>query len=165
MRKPNNIRDPKLKVQQHHAVGSSAREIMARHSGRLPPMDPSATVQPQFVFLPSEHYHEMMNKVADVKSRFASLTARERSVFQNEPYQWLRYCENPKNREECLKRGWVTPSEEEQAAAAARSEDARMTRILEGVKPVSSAKPDDEAQPNKAPAGASVPPQKGGNGG
>lgn len=155
-RKPvNNIRDSRLKVQQHHAAGSTPSELVARYSrgptaGRIP-QDPAASLQPQFSSLPSDHYHDMMNKVADIKSRFAALPARDRSVFQNEPYQWLRFCENPTNREVCLKRGWATLSDAELSAQAQKVEDERLKRVLEGVKPVLTAKSDSEAQPQHTP--------------
>lgn len=171
LKRPNNIRDPKLKVQQHHAATASAAAIMARHSrgpqgqAGVVPQDPAATNQPNFAYMPSEHYHDMMNKVADIKSRFAALPARTRSTFQNEPYQWLRFCENPKNRDVCLKNGWVTMTDAEFDAQSQKAEDERLQRILEGVKPVSAPGSDDEAQPNRGSggaAGASNPPPKGG---
>lgn len=169
MSKPRNIRDPKLKVQQAPAVGSSPAALMRRYSqgpqaGRIPE-DPTATVKPRFVSLSADSYHEMMNQVADIKSKFAALTARDRSVFQNDPYQWLRFCENPANRRVCLDKGWQTLTDAEIEQMQQAKDDARLKGLLDAIKPVSSAVSDSESQPNRAPNGASGSPQNGGRGG
>lgn len=114
----------KSKVQQAPAQVQDINTIVNRHLG-VPGRslasigDPAATRKPQFIDLPSESYHDMMNKVASIDLAFGSLGSRLRSRFKNDPYQLLRWVEVPENRLEAISLGLITPTLEDHEAMAA----------------------------------------------
>jgi len=127
-----NKNDPharKSTVQQHPAQEHNINTIMARHlkspNRMLPPGNPAATLQPRFEAMPSMTYHEMLNKVTDIRMRFAQLSASIRRKFRNDPYQLFRFMEDPQNRMECVRLGIVHPTEDEYHAVLVEQEAAR----------------------------------------
>lgn len=86
------------KTQQQYAKDQDINTIMARHAkgaGRFgrPVGDPNATAEMKFAIVPSESFHDMLNKVTDVQNQFRDLPSRTRSRYGNDPYQWLRHLE------------------------------------------------------------------------
>lgn len=55
----------------------------------------------------SEDFQTMQNMVTDMHTKFNNLPARLRSKFQNSPYQFLRWLENPENAEKAIQLGLV----------------------------------------------------------
>lgn len=170
-KRPADIRDKRLKVQQHHALGNSASEIMAKHlrgpNRLLPPGNPGATREPRFVDLPSESYHQMLNKVSEIKTKFAMLPARVRTMFGNDPGQMLRFIEKPENREKCVRLGLVPMTDEEFMRLSAEAEDVRKGFRKPQEPERGSHLPDPEAQPDFGGKGRQKPkstPSKGGQG-
>lgn len=154
---PGNVR--KSTVQQNAAPGQDINAIMARHvqsRSRLPPGNPAATAQPRFDNVSSMSYHEMLNFVTDNRSRFMTLPAKLRRKFNHDPYQMLRFLEDPSNRMEGLRLGLLTPSEEEyqtlemeiavnRAAALQRAQEA--LGQLTTVPPPAASQPAPKASP------------------
>lgn len=85
------------------------------------------TRQPMFGDFSADTYHDMVNKIADAELAFATLPSRVRDRFQNDPYQVIRFLDNPDNLKEAIKLGLVPePAEEpvkEAAPAAAMASD------------------------------------------
>lgn len=166
----------KSQVQQNKAADQDINRIVARHitgPGRfgMPIGDPNATRQPRFMDVPSSSYHDMLNQVADIQNNFRALPSRTRSMFNNDPYQLLRWVENPHNREEALKRGFVLPETEEEYRmlqhAGIHSSRQRVPDPLQmdleneaqmaGEGPSQASRPDPEANPRPTPKGGSRP--------
>lgn len=71
--------------------------------------------QPMWVDLTSVDYQDMLNLVSDIDQQFATLPARTRGRFRNDPYQLVRFVEDPQNREEAVRLGLLVPTPEEAA--------------------------------------------------
>lgn len=106
--------------------------------------------KPFFGVVPSETYHEMMNKVALIDEQFAKLPARMRTRFRNRPEFLLRFLADETNRKEAIKMGLieVPPDLRDDGQQVDLEEEAR--------KAGEPAKADEEAQPRfkNAPAKA-----------
>lgn len=153
MGNPTNARPST--VQQHHAASSDINAIMARHAGNAPGVpvgNPSATRMPRFEALSSQSYHEMLNRVTDIRSKFATLPSRLRRRFNNDPYQMFRFLEAPENRFEAVKLGLVHPTEEEHAQLLLAQESERQETIRKAQEALGQLnafpRPDPEAQPS-----------------
>lgn len=66
--------------------------------------------RPAMPDIPHQSFHEMLNQVADAKYAFASLPATVRARFSNDPYQALRFVDDPKNLPEAIKLGIASPA-------------------------------------------------------
>lgn len=118
---PKRERKPQVnnlpsRTQQHHAPMADINNIVGRHKSGHVPGDPTGARQPFFGQWSAPDFHGNLNYVVDVQQRFAALPARTRSRFNNDPYQLLRFVDDPKNRSESLLMGLVEPTEVEAAA-------------------------------------------------
>lgn len=175
MPRPHNVpRDSERRVQQHFALGNSASDIMAKHikgPNRLLPVThtPGLAREPRFEEVTSKSYHDMMNIVAGVKTKFLGLSARLRTRFSNDPLQMLRFIEDPRNRMECVRLGLVLPTDDEYNTLSQEAETKRLEALGKALRPSEDVpRPDDEAQPDygtRARKQAQDTPQKGGKGG
>lgn len=156
------------KVQQAPAQVQDINTIVGRHlnvpgRGLASIGDPAATRKLVFMDVPSESYHEMMNKVASIDLAFGSLGSRLRSRFKNDPYQLLRWVEVPENRLEAISLGLIVPTLEdhEAMAAAQRAKAAKLKgnpadaeqMDLEQQAAAAGTKADPEANPSYTPKG------------
>lgn len=73
--------------------------------------NPNATRQPSFGDFSSVDYMEMRNAIADIDQDFASLSAKIRRRFNEDPYQLVRWLENPANAKEAAKLGLISQAE------------------------------------------------------
>lgn len=108
-------------VESHHAEHADPGSLMERLKSSQgvyapPPGDPTGRRIPRFEEWNSMTYHEMHNKLVDAQREFAGLPARLRSRFDNDPYQLIRFIEDPDHRAEALTLGLVTPTDEEAMA-------------------------------------------------
>lgn len=62
------------------------------------------------------------NKIADAEMAFHRLGPRIRAKFRNDPYQMLRWVEDPENREEAIKLGLLVVQNETYEEAALKAE-------------------------------------------
>jgi phage internal scaffolding protein len=70
-------------------------------------MLPQLIGQPIFGEIPSATFQEMVNTIEDTKQDFLALPAKIRNRFDNDPYQLLRFVENPENKAEAIKLGLI----------------------------------------------------------
>lgn len=56
-------------------------------------------------------YHQSLQKVLDANAAFNLLSAEVRARFQNDPAQLLQFLQDPKNYDEGVKLGLLTPKE------------------------------------------------------
>lgn len=109
-----HARNPDFAVQQNFVSETDINVKMARHmrgpNAQLPLGNPGPNArQGRFMDMPSESFHEMLNRVTDARHQFMNLPAKVRTRFQNDPYQLLRFLENPANRPEAERLGLVDP--------------------------------------------------------
>lgn len=69
--------------------------------------NPAATRQPKFGNFDAPSFLEMRNAIADIQQDFASLPAKVRGRFQNDPYQLVRWVNDPTNAQEAMKMGLI----------------------------------------------------------
>lgn len=166
-RKPNSTPPPKgVRVQAHHAVGNSAAEIMAKHvrgpNRLLPPGNPNAQEQMRFARMPSESYHDMLNKVSGIKQRFEALPSQLRLRFENDPGKLLAYLDDPKNRPEAVRLGLVPMTDAEYQQIQQEESQRHLEALGKALRSDPEAQPDYSRQ---AAPKLSEPPPKGGPGG
>lgn len=149
------------RVQQHHKDNTDLNLLMAKHTkpggpGQMGmplnsgPINPHRI--PQYMELPSESYHDMLNKVTDVQNWFRTFHPRLRGRFRNDPYQLLRFIDDPNNRPEAIRLGLVLPTAEEAQALREAGKPVPKqqppTPPPEAARPPEQApRPDPEAQP------------------
>lgn len=110
---PKFPKNPNATVQQQFQEDADINTMIRRHNagpgrfGQPMGVDPNATRQPRFMELPSESYHESLNRVQDAKNLFMSYPARVRARFGNDPFQMLRFIEDPRNIDEAQRLGLV----------------------------------------------------------
>jgi len=105
------------RTQQGLANETDINFLVARYL-RTGVVDPRlANRRPIFGDFSSVDFQAMMNKVTSVQGEFRSLPSRLRSRFGNDPFQLVRFVEDPKNRAEAIKLGLLQPTVEEVDAA------------------------------------------------
>lgn len=135
-------------IVNRHLRGAPGRNLA--HIG-----DPRASRQPRFGNMPSESFHEMLNKVMAIKIAFEGLPAKLRARFGGNPEILLKWVENPQNYKEAVRLGLIEDIElldeiqEAEVAEAAK-------KAAEAAGQQNMLKSDKEAQPSyKPPEGAS----------
>lgn len=101
---------------QSEAKAADINHIVSRHLGpgrsfKGVPQLPGASRAPMYGDFTSVDFQAMHNAIADVDQQFHSLPARVRSRFRNDPYQVVRFVEDPANLHEAIKLGLMVPPE------------------------------------------------------
>lgn len=96
---------------QGAARGRSPDELIARHRG----VPPGVGANPIFGEWSPPDYHATFNRIHDTKMAFEALPGRVRARFSNDPFQVIRFVDDPANRLEAVRLGLVVPTEEEAA--------------------------------------------------
>lgn len=157
----------KAKVQQHFKDQADASQRIRKHLEgpgrfRTPIGDPNATLQPRFLDLSSSaSYHDMLNRVTQINSMFASLPARLRTQFQNRPEVLMKFIENPANTAQAVKLGLIDDPEVVQQVLDAEAAEAARKAAEAPKAPVEAPKADPEAQPPYTPQKGVNPPAGG----
>lgn len=86
--------------------GSVADIVRRATTGAL-----SSSAQPRFMDLTAVDYMAANNRIVAGRNAFNNLPSKIRARFQNDPYQLLRFLDNPNNREEAIKLGLVQRDE------------------------------------------------------
>lgn len=150
------------RTQQQFKEETNINNIMSRY--KTTGLVPQTQRRPIFGDFMALDFQQMMNSISDVEQNFASLPSRIRGRFKNDPYQLLRFVEDPANIEEAIKLKLLAPppttyeeayelaaqAEEEklikeQRAAEAAAKALRMKEIAETLTAMQKADP--EAQP------------------
>lgn len=98
-------------TQQNFRNDSDINNIVGRHLrgvGRtLANIGAGGTRQPIFGDFSSIDYQSMLNAVTDIQNHFDRLPGRIRNRFRNDPYQLIRWVEDPANLKDAVKMGLV----------------------------------------------------------
>lgn len=100
-------------------VQSSAQEVDVNRivnrymtpTGPRVPQHPTAHRQPIWGDWEPEDFQAQLNRIADAKIAFQSLPARLRARFGNQPYQLVRWVNDPKNLHEAIAEGLIPAPE------------------------------------------------------
>lgn len=103
-----------------------------------------ATRKPFFFQGTADDFQSMVNKVQDARNQFGTLGAGVRRRFFNDPYQLLRFLDNPENRDEAVKLGLVKAQPK---PVAAGQEKLPLPPAQEEDLPEEALKADEEANP------------------
>lgn len=138
-------------TQQHMEGVTDINKIMERHNrtGVFGSGRPNGK-QPMYVNLTGDSFHEMLIKVQNAQGVFAGMPAKIRKRFGNNPENFLRFFEDPKNLREAIALGLVdedslSPEQSEQMNLVRASEADEKRQFEEWRK--SRQKPDPEAEP------------------
>lgn len=152
-------------VQQAPAQAADINNIVGMHlkgPGRmgLPIGNPHASQSMRFIDVPSESYHDMLNRVSRIDAMFQDLPSRVRSRFRNNAGLLLQYVEDPANRDGAIKLGLVLPNDEEFEAmrTAGLNPTAQDASQPAASGPSSPPRPDPEANPTFTQRGVPNPP-------
>lgn len=117
MKTPKPAYKPGGKTQQHMKEATDINYIMerARQTGAVQGPGVPSGRQPRYMTLTGDSFHEMLIKVQEAQQEFASMPARTRRRFQNNPELMVRFCEDPNNFPEMVNLGLVQATPEQQA--------------------------------------------------
>jgi len=114
--------EPSL-AQQHNKDETDINNIVSRYKKTGILGDPRDTRRPVFGDFTAVDFQDMQQAIISVDAHFASLPAKIRSMFRNDPVEVIRFVENPANHEAAIKLGLLldptgeTPDMEEAAKA------------------------------------------------
>jgi phage internal scaffolding protein len=99
-------------VQQHMKEETDINTIVSRYLKTGVLGNPSTNArQPMFGDFTGMEYMDMRNAIADIDQQFMSLPAKVRGKFSNDPYQLIRFVNDPANIKESLKMGLIAVPE------------------------------------------------------
>lgn len=145
-------------TQQNFRNESDINNIVGRHLrgvGRsLVNIGAGGTRQPIFGDFSSIDYQAMLNTVTDIENQFSRLPGRVRNRFRNDPYQLIRWVEDPANQKDAIKMGLIALPE-----GMVMTEEGQIVEQADIVTEASKKsqeqgnphKADDESQPNYTP--------------
>lgn len=96
------------RTRQGHKDECDLNVIMKRYE-RTGALDPRLVREGRFGDVSAVDYQEAMFTVASARSAFASLPARVRDRFGNDPGQLVAFCDNPANYDEAVSLGLIEP--------------------------------------------------------
>lgn len=149
---------PKL-TQQHMKDATDINKIVERYNrtGVLQSGKASGK-NPMFIRMDGKSFHEMLIKVQETQGEFASLPAKVRKRFANNPENLLRFLESKENLQEAIDLGLVDrddvdPAKIAQMDLVKETEAAEKAEFAEWKKSKANLMPkaDDEAQPSFQP--------------
>lgn len=147
-REPTKATDPGESLTQQHFKDETEINHIVRKYLKGHPL-PVTTKTAMFGDFPSMDFHEMKNAIADIDSQFAALPAKLRGRFKNDPYQLIRWMENPDNAKEAVKLGLIPANGPEYDPDAILKAHEQLDLEREAEKLESEAKKaDPEAQPS-----------------
>jgi len=106
-----SVPDGDVLTKQSFAADADVNSIVRRHlsapGSKISQLGAGSGRQPIFGDFTSIDYQEMLNTVTDIDNVFRRLPARVRNRFSNDPYQVIRFCEDPANAKEAVKLGLI----------------------------------------------------------
>ena len=90
-------------TEQHHAETCDINKILAQfmETGILP----TSTKDPQYGDVSEHNFQEVQNQLAHAKSLFEELPDHVKAQFENKPFKFLQFAEDPKNMDSLVEMG------------------------------------------------------------
>jgi len=91
-------------TEQHHAENCDINKILAQfmETGILPT---STNNDPQYGDVSEHNFQEVQNQLATAKSLFEELPDPVKAQFENKPFKFLQFAEDPKNMDTLVEMG------------------------------------------------------------
>lgn len=127
---PNGI------TEQYHNDSCDINQILAQfmETGIMPPTNQRT---PNYMDVSEIDFQTMQNQLANAKSLFEQLPEHVKANFDNEPFKFLQFAENPQNAQALHDMGLANaPKNEPLAQSLETQSDEKTTSLAEG-------KPDD----------------------
>lgn len=96
-------------TQQHMAAETDINNIVSKYLKTGVLGNPTNPRRAMFGDFTSVDYQNMQNQIADIDNEFSALPSRLRKKFGNDPYQLVRWIEDPRNYAEAVKLGLILP--------------------------------------------------------
>lgn len=93
-------------TEQHHKDDVDIKKIIQRYD-RTGVLTNITQMEARFGDVDGADYREMMNVIVGVDQKFDALPSEIRNRFQNDPAQLLEFMEDPNNREEAIRMGFI----------------------------------------------------------
>jgi len=133
---------------------SDINNIAMKYLSGLRPANPNGR-QAIFGDVTAKDFMEMQNFIIDAGHAFMSLPSRVRGRFSNDPYQMLRFLEDPANKDEAVRLGIATLAPEEQQQVDLAQEAEKADR--EAFAAWKARKAEDKAEANPVPTKGGKP--------
>ncbi len=116
-------------TEQSHASSCDINLILAQfmETGILPNMKQST---PQYADVTGIDFQDIQNQLANAKSLFEELPDPVKAQFDNEPFKFLKFAENPENNTALVEMGLAHAPEKERLAPALQAEADEETTSL-----------------------------------
>lgn len=108
-RMQTNNDDPSL-TEQHHKLGTDINYIISKYQKNRV-IDPALIKSGNYGFATSHDFNSAMLLVTQAQRQFDSLPADFRKEFNDDPAQFLHYCQEPENFEVLVEMGLAEPGE------------------------------------------------------
>jgi hypothetical protein len=124
-------------TEQHHAETCDINKILAQfqETGILP----TSTNNPQYGDVSEHNYQEVQNQLANAKSLFEELPDPVKAQFENKPFKFLQFAEDPKNMDSLVEMG-LANAPKRSLDPALQAQDGKISEEI-----IPSGKPDSGA--------------------
>ena len=121
-------------TEQHHADTCDINKILAQfmETGILP----TSTREPVYGNVADHDFQEVQNQLAEAKSLFEQLPDPVKAQFDNEPFKFLHFAEDPRNLDALVEMGLANaPKEGSLEPSSTQAEDANSGTEIASDKP------------------------------
>lgn len=95
-------------TEQHHKDTCDVNKIITKYD-KTGLIIHANTMEAQYGDMTGMDYKEALDKVMEIRNDFNLMPSKIRKRFNNNPEEYLRFMENPANRDEAIKLGLVLP--------------------------------------------------------
>ena len=121
-------------TEQHHAENCDINKILAQfmETGILP----TSTREPVYGNVADHNFQEVQNQLAEAKSLFEQLPDPVKAQFDNEPFKFLHFAEDPRNLDALVEMGLANaPKKGSLEPSSTQAEDANSGTEIASDKP------------------------------
>jgi len=126
----SEIHNPKdALTEQSHKDECDINLILAQfmETGLMPNMKNN---KPQYGDVSEIDFQDIQNQLANAKTLFEELPEHVKDQFDNEPFKFLQFAENPENNKALVKMGLANAPKKQRLAASLKGEDEKETTSL-----------------------------------
>ena len=131
-------------TEQHHAESTNINKILAQfmETGILP----TSTKDAQYGDVSEHDFQEVQNQLANAKTLFEELPDPVKAQFDNKPFKFLHFAEDPKNMEALVEMGLANAPEKRSLDQALQEQDGKSNNSRSDLLDIPSGK--DEVAPS-----------------
>jgi hypothetical protein len=116
-------------TEQHHAETCDINKILAQfmETGILPT---STNNDPQYGDVSEHNFQEVQNQLANAKTLFEELPDPVKAQFENKPFKFLQFAEDPKNMDALVEMGLANAPEKRSLDPALQEQDGKISEEI-----------------------------------